>query len=70
MKLWDHIKITNIYTEAYNVYAVEMNKITLSSNDGRRLKTFDRIRSYPYGINAGKVCKTEFLEHLITKRLF
>ena len=46
-----------------------MNKITLSSNDGRRLKTFDRIRSYPYGINAGKVCKTEFLERLNTKRL-
>ena len=43
MKLWDHIKITNIYTEAYNVYAEEMNKNTLSSNDGRRLKTFDRI---------------------------
>ena len=32
-----------------------------SSNDHKRLQTFDRITSYPYGASAGKVCKTELL---------
>ena len=31
----------------------------ISSNDDKRLQTFDRIASYPYGTSAGKVCKTE-----------
>ena len=39
----------------------EMKKIALSSNDDKRLQTFDRITSCPYGKIAGKVCKTEFL---------
>ena len=33
----------------------------LSSNDDKRLQTFDRITSYPYGSRAGNVCKTEIL---------
>ena len=28
-------------------------KIALSSNDDKRLQTFDRITSYSYGTNAG-----------------
>ena len=35
--------------------------MALSSNDDKRLKTFDRIRTYPYGTNAFKVCKSETL---------
>ena len=27
----------------------EINKIALSSNDDKRLQTFDKITSYPYG---------------------
>ena len=34
--------------EAHNVYAEEINKIALSSNDDKRLQTFDRITSYPF----------------------
>ena len=30
-------------------------------------QTFDRITSYPYGIRAGKVCKTELLNKLNIK---
>ena len=48
-------------SEAHNVYTKEINKIVLSSNDDKRLQTFDRITSYPYGGSAGKVCKTELL---------
>ena len=42
--------------KAHSVYTEEINKITLSSNDDKRLQTFDRTTSYPYGTNAGKVC--------------
>ena len=48
-------------SEAHNVYTEEINKIALRSNDDKRLQTYDRITSYPYGTSAGKVCKTELL---------
>ena len=47
--------------EAYCVYTEEINKIALSSNDNKRLQTFDRITTYTYGANAFKVCKSEML---------
>ena len=55
--------------ERYDVYTEEINKIALSSNDDKRLQTFDRITSYPYGTSAGKVCKTELLNKVNIKRL-
>ena len=36
-------------SERHDVYTEEINKIALSSNDDKRLQTFDRITSYPYG---------------------
>ena len=42
-------------SEAYNVYAEEINKIGRSSNYDKRLQTFDRITSYTNGASAGKV---------------
>ena len=46
----------------YNhVYTEEVNKIALSSNNDKRLQTFDRITTYPYGTNAFKVCESEIL---------
>ena len=47
--------------EAYCVCTKEVNKIALSSNDDKRLQTFDRIRTYPYGTNAFKACKSKML---------
>ena len=44
-----------------------ISKIALSSNDDKRLQTFDRITSYPYDVSAGKVCKTELLKCLNVK---
>ena len=32
-----------------------------SSNDDKRLQTFDKITTYPYGTNAFKVCESEIL---------
>ena len=46
-------------SERHDIYTKEINKIALSINDDKRLQTFDRITSYPYGASAGKVCKTE-----------
>ena len=53
--------------ERHDVYAEEINKIGLSSNDDKKLQTFDRITSYPYVTSAGKVCKTELLSKLNIK---
>ena len=41
------------------MYTEEVNKIALSSNDNKRLQTFDRVTTYPYGTNTFKVCKSE-----------
>ena len=48
-------------SEAYNVYTEQINKIAVSSNDDKRLPTFDKITTYPYGTNAFKVCEKEML---------
>ena len=45
----------------HDVYTEEVNKIELSINDDKRLQTFDRIATYPYGTNAFKVCESEML---------
>ena len=53
--------------ERHDVYTEEINKIALTSNDDKRLQTFDRITSYPYGTSAGKVCKKELLSKVNIK---
>ena len=37
-------------SDHHNVHTEESNKIGLSSNDDKRLQTYDRITTYPYGI--------------------
>ena len=43
------------------MYKEEINKIALSSNDDKRLQTFDKITTYPYGTNAFKVCESDVM---------
>ena len=43
------------------MYTEEINKIALSSNDDKRLKTFDKITTYPYRTNAFKVWESEMM---------
>ena len=45
-------------SDYYNVYTAQINKIALSSNGNKRLQTFDKITTYPYGTNAFKVCQS------------
>ena len=48
-------------SDHHNVYTEEINKIALNSNDDKRLRTSDRIKTYPYGTNAFKLCESEIL---------
>ena len=45
----------------HKVYTEEVNKIALSSNDDKRIQTFDKVTTYPYGTNVFKVCENEIL---------
>ena len=49
------------------MYTEEVNKIALSSNDDKRLQTFDKVTTYPYGTNAFKVCESEFQRNSLKK---
>ena len=46
-------------SDCHDVYTEKINKIALSSNDDKRIQTFDKITTYPYGTNVFKVCKNE-----------
>ena len=46
-------------SERHNVYTENVNKIALGSNDDKRLPTFDKITTYPYGYK-GKHVKEIF----------
>ena len=46
-------------SDHHKVYTEEVNKIALSSNDDKRLQTFDKFNAYPYGTNAFKLCESE-----------
>ena len=48
-------------SDNHKVYTEEVNKIALSSNDEKRIQTFDRVTTYPYSTNVFKVCKNEML---------
>ena len=47
-----------------DVYTEEINKIALSSNDDKRLQTFDRATTYPYRTKAFEVCEREMLSKI------
>ena len=48
-------------SEGRNVHTMELNKKALTNTDDKRLQTYDGITTYPYGTNAGRVCRTELL---------
>ena len=41
-------------SEAHNVHTEEINKISLNSNDNKRLQSFDIFASCSYGSSVGK----------------
>ena len=48
-------------SDHHKVYTEEVNKIALSSDDDKRLQTFNRVTTYPYGTPAVKVCENEMM---------
>ena len=46
----------------HDVYTEDVNKIALSSNYDKRIQTFDRITTNPYGTNVFEVFENEMLE--------
>ena len=50
-------------TYNHDVYIEEVNKNALSSNDDKRLQTYDKITTYPYGTNVFKICESEMLNN-------
>ena len=38
-----------------------MNKIARSGNDDKRIQTFDKVTTYPFGMNVFKACESEML---------
>ena len=51
------------------VYTEEVNKIALSSNDNKRIETFDKVTTYPYGANAFMICENEMKNELQIKKM-
>ena len=45
----------------HRVYTEEVNKIALTSNDNKRLQTFDKVTTFPYETNIFKLCESEML---------
>ena len=45
----------------HNVCTEQINTIALSSNDDKRLQTFDKTTTYPHGTNAFKACESDML---------
>ena len=41
-------------SDHHRVYTEEVNEIALSSNDDKRIQTYDKITTYPYGANIFK----------------
>ena len=42
-------------SDHHRVYTEEVNKIALSSNDDKRIQTFGKVTTFPYGTNVFKV---------------
>ena len=45
----------------HNVYTEQINKIALKSNEDKKLQTFDKITTYPFGTNALKAYESEII---------
>ena len=48
-------------SDHHRVYIKEVNKISLNSNDEKRIQTYDKITTYPYETNTFKICENEML---------
>ena len=52
------------------MYTEEINKVALSSDDNKRIQTFDKVTTFPQETPVIKVCETEMLSVLQAKETF
>ena len=50
-------------SERHNVFTEEINKIALSSNDGKRIQSIDSIETYGYGISKNLISEKEEIKY-------
>ena len=48
-------------SDHHKLYTKEVDKIVLCSDDDKRLQTFNRVTTYPHGINAFEVCESKMM---------
>ena len=48
-------------SDHHKLFTEEVNKITLSSNNDKRIQTFGKITTYPYGASVVNVRKNEMI---------
>ena len=56
-------------SDHHRVYTEEVNKIALSSNDDKRIQTYDKVTKYPYGTNVFKICENEMRYVILIKNI-
>ena len=49
----------------HKISSEEVNKIAISSNGDKRIQTFNKVTTFPYGTNLFKVCEIEMLLNTI-----
>ena len=49
-------------SDAHNRFTKKVKKTTLSAHDNKRIKTFNRVISYPHVTGASRMCKAELLK--------
>ena len=48
-------------SDCQTVNTIDANKIAISSDDDKRIQTFDKISTYLYGTSVFKICESEML---------
>ena len=48
-------------SDLHIMYTEKINTVATGSNDDKRLQTFNKVTTYPYGTNAYKVCESKML---------
>ena len=46
-------------SESHNIFTEEVNKISLSLNDDKRIQSIDSVETYAYGTNKDLICEKE-----------
>ena len=46
-------------SDHHTKYTEKINKIAISSNDDKRIQTYDKVTAYPYGTSVFEICEIE-----------